>query len=933
MKYTFNKALISVLIQTFLIGSAFADQRGIINPIVPKSIRKEGESKIDMVKRLMNREPRMSNRVGALMQAHKKMASYEVSEFTKKKSKRRCECCNRRKHCKNFKNFAGYWLLDCITYLEGVTVMELFEDKCGRPFAKLYTGTQLNIRERNLNDENFEFNYPAEANVFPVQILGPRSLRLLPEAPIGEEDLRCTFRIQDNDDKVGYAVYFTDSSEVPTDNLLRYIKLPKRPEIQQNNLPSKTDWTNPVEIFNYWVDMYTYLGQPQIADSLNQTDFIGWADYKALKETMLSTGVIQEAKVSTAYRGGKYIGVWRTQYPADFPVTTIHTQELHHMNPCSTIEISGFKGAYAVLNGTQKAAAFPTPTLSETTPYPWQDEISREHHINILFDSSTIEEEYDPNIHGVATLTAQHGPITPNIGYRDFMAALLEFGLTSFGPGTHTRLTLWLNSDITVPESFEELEDLISNDQFGFPAQVRFRTYTANSAQLYWNPVILNAGSSLNFPTFNLNDPFGVGLAEENPFFDYDIPLQNYLQEGTVKNIFFTVTGPVLEDQPITSILKDMGYTSNGSQVVFAANDYRTFPAPLSDAFGTHEYMIYAGADNSQESVDAASLGYFGGIINKDLTGDTTVAYIRLRAEPGYDDPFTLLTLYALVFGRDDIPNKFTNNFVAAYAALFEELNAYSPDRYILDIRSNNGGFVINNAIASLFGGDRPTGGVALAFPGNGQRDPLIVAGSGIQTVFDSVPDSEQPIPNDIVASVFPKAAVRSDDKHIELIILTSTHAGSSGDVLPHRYLGPDPEATVHNLGNGVTMRIVGDIDGRKWAGFKGFEAPPINPLSQNLTDSEGTPYTSVYGVVEGGLMTTDRNGYIVNATLATRPDLLLPGWFDQTQWQDIGLTPNILPYPLPSNGNGEDTPVFDQENPDSRATWRDVWLENAIVN
>lgn len=117
----------------------------------------------------------------------------------------------------------------------------------------------------------------------------------------------------------------------------------------------------------------------------------------------------------------------------------------------------------------------------------------------------------------------------------------------------------------------------------------------------------------------------------------------------------------------------------------------------------------------------------------------------------------------------------------------------------------------------------------------------------------------------------------------------------------------------------------MGDIDGRLWSGFKGFDPLPIDPLSQNLVDSAGSPLTALYMVGEGGTMFYDRHGFYVNPTLTTRPNPLLKGWFDQTEWQDLGKTDVIQQYPL---GDLKPLPAFED-----RSTWRDVWLENAIVN
>lgn len=88
---------------------------------------------------------------------------------------------------------------------------------------------------------------------------------------------------------------------------------------------------------------------------------------------------------------------------------------------------------------------------------------------------------------------------------------------------------------------------------------------------------------------------------------------------------------------------------------------------------------------------------------------------------------------------------------------------------------------------------------------------------------------------------------------------------------------------------------------------------------------SEGTPRTANYMFGESNFIKADRHGYFVNATLSTRPNPLLHGWFDQTEWQDLGVTPVIQDYPL---NNLKPLPIFED-----RTTWRDVWLENAIVN
>lgn len=934
MKRTFLIAVHAALLASLATCSLTAEQQALIQPIIPKSLRLPGETKQDLFARIFERQTKADPHEKRKA-AFKHMAAHTAALLEKQETKKsyKCQCC-KKKSCKNFENFKGYWLLDSIDDWSSITLIEFFEDEHCNPMAKFYDGTQQFIREQNQNDADFELVLPSTVGaIVPVEVLGPRSIRFRNHAlNLSNDDLTSTFRIQDSDDNLSYMVLWSawdgagDSPKYGiNETLTQYRRLPVRPDIQLNRLPSKIDWTNPVEMLKYIASYYALLGQPEKAVSLHQIDYIGWANYEQLLQTMLTTGVIRTARVSTEYRGGGYIGVWRTQFPEDFPITTIHTQELPHMNVCSTIHISGFDGAYAELNGTHIAAAFPPATISQSTPYPWQECSSREHFVHILYDSSHIQEAYDPNIHGVATLTAQHGPVTPDMGYREFMAAVIDFVVSSFGSGTHTRLAIWRDTLITVPETFEQLEEAVAQDAVGF-TQVRTRTFGDNGFQLYWNPYIL--GSGFGAPAFNLNDPFGLGAIEFDPYFDYDIALQNYLEEGTVKNIFFTVTGPTDPCQSITSLLTDIGYTSNGSRVVFKASDYQTFPEPLVDKYGTHEWMQYnwVPATNSTGPDDYASQAFFGGIIKKELTGKKTVAYIRIKDESSFDEPYEVLLTRSLAFPQKGISSTYLGNMIAAWAALIKELNKHKPDRFIIDIRNNNGGFVINDAFGALFGGDRPSGDPALGFPGNGERDPLIINGSGIQTVFDSVPKTPGIIPANEAAAAFPKGVVRGcKGKKKEVIILTSTRSASSGDIFPHKFLGPDPKGTVQDLGEGVELRIMGDIDGRLWSGIKGFDPLPIDPLSQNLVDSTGVPRTATYLVSDSGLLDNDRHGSIVNPTLATRPNPLLQGWYDQTEWQDIGVTQNLVPYPL---GDCKPQPVYED-----RSTWRDTWLENAIKN
>ena len=833
-------------------------------------------------------------------------------------------------HC--FDVFVGYWQLDTIEDFDHLTLIQLYRDIEGCPRAKFYDGTQNNIREVNINDELTTQNPVSPAgNDIPVEMVGPKSLRFINYSTyLSTDDLTSTMRIQDDSDDVAFCQFFTDwdgSADNKdygiVENLSKFLRLPDRPYIQMNNLPSPTDWTNPVNIMKYVNDFYNLLGQPQKAYILQQKNYIGWAQAENLLNTFLTTGVKRHAQVSGKKIVDKYIGVWKTQFPEKYPITTIHTEKFHHMNSASTVVIKGFKKEFKVLNGVHTVSGLPC-SVSLPPPNPWQLEESTEHYIHINFDSSKIDVDYDPCRHGRACIKAQHGPVTPGTEYRDFAAALFDFNVSVWGPGTHTRIRFWLNETFNVVNTFSELKAGIADDSL-FLLTNNFRTYVDNiSAKIYHNPVLV--AGNIRFPVVNINDPYHLGDMEYNNYYDYDIDLQNYLDKHKAYNLFFAVTGPTVPSEPITELLVDNGYPNNGSIVKFTVSKFGVFPDPLVDEYGVHNWLLFGAADSDPENIEVQKhRNYLHGIINKKYTCGKTVGYIRIQDCDSFDSPTLYLTTRSLAFGRSDMPtNRIRSNYIAGVAAVIENLNRFNPDRIILDIRDNGGGFShIPSSIASLFGGNRVAGHSDLAFAGNGFRNPLEI-NENIQSVFDSIQqntETENLINVDAVADIFPNGVFRGNPLNPkELIILTNTHAASAGDMIPHYFIGSDPNTTVHDLGNNVTARIIGDIDGKLWSGIKSYDGIALDPLNYNLS-FEGEPRTCVYLSCEAGVLVYDKLGTLVNVQDWTKPNVLLPTWYNNTVWQDLGLiapqTKYLLKKPLPDYND--------------KSTWRDVMLEYAI--
>ena len=850
-----------------------------------------------------------------------------------------------------FDKFVGFWLLDSLNAYQNCTLLEFFRDN-GQHKVRYYTGTQNNIREITAADVPFGSKgwtilNPASPlatdtdDTNNVEVIGVNSLRIFNVATsvataLGPDELRSTIRIQDNDENVAWAIFWVlfsgigDGSEYGLNEpLQKYIRLEEEPSIERRDVPQPQN-NNPVNLFNFVYDQMVLGGQCQKAVVQQDVNYIGFDAMTDLRDTIRDIGVIRTAKSSISFRGNGYIGVWTTE-PSQFaPTTTIYTEEPHKFTGASKVTVTGFTGVYSMINGEHNVVNITLNSAVE--PYQengWINPTSLEYSVYLLLDTSSIDEKYDPTVHGRGTLTAQHGPVTVNTEYRDLVAAMTDFIFNSFGSCTHGRISPWLNPEGIPYETFDELNaGIAAGAELNY---FRSRTFGANgSSALYHNP-FANSFVQLPFPIFNINDSFGlgrVGYNEINPLFDIDVDLNNYIDKCRKYSLYWTVTGPILEDQPITDRLLNFGYPSNGSRFVYTTSKYLETPPDLVDEFGVgvHPWLL-------PWSVPGFDLigTYFDlqfGIIDKCLTKHKTVAYIRIKAEFPVDAlQGNLSVAYSLTFGRNDLGSTYGTPFMEAMAAILKRLNKHKPDKYILDIRGNIGGIAMGDkSYGQFFGGNRMAILEGNFFPGDGTQDPTAFLNSGIQTGFNGVQSNAEAynlINTDLMAEKFPKSIVRgSSCKPIDVVILTDTNAGSGGDLFPHMFTGGNPNDTVHDLGYNVTSRVIGDIDGRLKGGFLPDNTLPVNSDNPLVYDING-PLTPVSIVMENGVFYKINNEFINNPRPRVQPDILLPTWYDTTQWQDIGVAPVKLPYPL---GKLKHLPKFDNNK-----TWRDVKLEYAI--
>ena len=324
------------------------------------------------------------------------------------------------------------------------------------------------------------------------------------------------------------------------------------------------------------------------------------------------------------------------------------------------------------------------------------------------------------------------------------------------------------------------------------------------------------------------------------------------------------------------------------------------------------------------------------------------IAYIRFIDESGFPGGgiyFAAIAAYGYIFAEylpvgdgwvKGTPNWTNSIETAALATLTEQLNKYKPHKYILDIRTNNGGYIYtSDAWGALFGGNRPSAIVAdptFAFNGDGSKDNLGYVESGYNSTNGAMQNNVEiysTLNTEAFAKIYPKAMVRShcSKKDLDVVILTSTRAASGGDLFSHSFMSSDPSTNIHDIGYGVKVSIVGDIDGRLVGAVRGADAPPINPNGWDLKVGNDN-VTSIYMVAETSGAFTDPVGYIVNSVERTIPAKLIQTWYDNLMWKDIGLL----------NPSDSKTPIdkypLKRKCPSRRvrSTWRDFMLETALV-
>jgi hypothetical protein len=409
------------------------------------------------------------------------------------------------------------------------------------------------------------------------------------------------------------------------------------------------------------------------------------------------------------------------------------------------------------------------------------------------------------------------------------------------------------------------------------------------------------------------------------------VPLNNYLLPGSARNIYWKVDGPAQTELQMRAGLAYAGDPTIGREFIPSLQPFGTAPSDPG-------IWYLLGASSPGFSNNSAQF-FFVGQIDPKFTGGKRIGYVRIFTNI-LADPFNFML--SADFNPPGFPVTFRTNYEAlirVIAPAFQYLNDLGIQQQdsIININGNFGGtFTIPSVIASFFGGTRKQDDPRVYLNADSGFSPTINA-LNFQTANDSynrsvvIPFNQ--INTDLTAQYYPGSVFKNG----RLFIMTDLQAYSGADRFPHLFLGDNLDK---NIGNGVSVKIFGEISGRQ-LGFTGaIYQPTVSKNNYRLQQSDGSPVPPYQLRVEnagiGVIKLQAEPTTLVNVVPQLKLDsdasgTFPPGpWnddFENTIYPDYGFIAPIYP-PLPG-----DTRAAPNTNPANRALFRHIWLEVVIRN
>ena len=662
----------------------------------------------------------------------------------------------------------------------------------------------------------------------------------------------CSF-INENKNKLQFTSYaggfgfpFNIIPYIPAIYFERLNEIPKS-LIQSIDFPNAINWNNPKLILNYWISHFkcSYNSVPTSGTNyfslkqFNEISKIFLENTKGIERKACIQWIYKSTNIPITYKPIIFIGAMDETPPTiTYFGTVLFICKYHKITRSNRVTISGYKGEWAAINGVWNLDPL---VYANSITYPSERAFtcSNRRYIIIPFDSRNLP-AYNPVKHGNGNIKSFHKSINENSSYRDMIVALDELLLTT-GFATHTRgyyfaIIKDVNKPPVIPETYKEIQDLLdTNPSYVVNVRFRSRTYPQSNAGMYINPNKYYNRINSVYPSFDINNPFNIDST-----LNYSIVIGNYLQEGSVKTIYYKET----PDGELVFLVGDIGVIPPG---------YNTFE---------FSEIIFGFVSQSRTNENRVGYIYYPNFIFIDKN------FLIANGIPGNKNYYVYLLIGTIM------------NYL---------ITNYKIQDIIFDNRGNGGGYIaLDYTVACSVGGKRNY--FSVSSDPNGS--PCNIELYKTNYPYINPEEMEKVIPNSVLKG--------TPQRKANVIILDDINAASAGDIFPNQFIGDNGDG---ELGNNTKAYIVGNIDGRISGGvltelFPAVKTPDEAAIhySNDISGDYAIPPFSFQNEVAGSYLYANTNKEMFYFQKETTPTILIPHDFS-VAYSDMGYLPPTIKY------------------------------------
>ncbi len=539
--------------------------------------------------------------------------------------------------------------------------------------------------------------------------------------------------------------------------------------------------------------------------------------------------------------------------------TTLFTKGVYpFVRGASRVTISGLSGVWGErLNGEQQVVGIlNTDDHTIDTQAPFFLPETNLYSFVIDVDTSDLppfDASRDVCSDGALITPSRIGPITEDIEHQEWVDAVLYYTTKVFQQSVHSRPEAYfdaigndffasVDSSFTKPvlPTWDEVSQALLGNRAAQQLAIRSKDNNGREAADFCLP------GRISFTQTQINSPFeelGIpgstldpGIFPEYtvgplPVLDYNIPTFNYLDPSSLRWLYFRVK----PDTPIANTQQEnvwvLAYDENGNLIPELRGYASVGPQGLNSGEqlggsrleGLLSPVPWGESDPSIEdgfwspyTYDVPLPVFFNvGIVRPELVDGRKIGYMTFAYNLLFDPYFIGLNAN---FG-DPAAGPKRQQFdgeTAVVSEIMKYLNEQGVEAVIIDNRINEGFFNTASLIES-FGGPRKGITDLHAFQNQDNRDAFnvdseIEVWSGttledrtIRKLIDTAPWPE--VRPDLREQQYPGTVFKNGP----VIILDAVSAGSGGDQFPRFFSGDNLDG---DIGNGVTTKIVGNING-----------------------------------------------------------------------------------------------------------------------